>query len=1079
MERRAEFHGRIRARFGADMVGRVLPFKIYYIPALLAGPVDTWRRLFDRVHAMGFAQVCLAPINASPGTGDIFLADDLDRADPRLGSDETADRLIARLAKMANGADLELLLDVVLDRVGAEGAAARNHPELYRPPPALSAVVDPRAPVSDGHAAFARFDDGEARVILGRQWSARLRAWHNSGAAGFRLLGLDRVPAEFVADLVRDVPQGRFLGWTPGLKWDRTTRLTGAGLAGVFASTPWWDARASWYVHEHGVLSHVAPIVAPVEAPFGPRLAQRTEAASAARRLLYRQALQLAATTSDGLLVPMGFEAMASMAMDARFPIAIEQNDDAALRDDIVAANALIDQWSARGAPSRLRTLTSPASRVTALELVGRETIVAINTDLLSPQPAPRVPQTDQAFAPGEVRMVDAKHQPAILGMNRSRESAVNAAISAPRIVIENLSPRVDGRVDGGPFAAKRIVGQEIRVEADAYMDGHDVLAAELLWKAADKDDWQRVPMVMAGNERWRASFTPDRIGRWHFTVEAWLDEYATLCRSARLKLDAGADVEVELAEMRLALEGAIARKSCTRSAVGKALDALGKGDTAASVQALTAPEVRQAVATPDARRFLARAEPLPVEVERREAGFASWYEFFPRSQTDDPARPATLVDVIDRLPRIRDMGFDILYFPPIHPIGRTARKGRNNSLNAGPQDVGSPYAIGSPEGGHDALDPALGTFEDFHRLVAAARDNGLEIALDFAIQCSPDHPWLKQHPDWFRRRPDGTIKYAENPPKKYEDIVNVDFYADGAMPALWQALRDVVLFWIDRGVKTFRVDNPHTKPLPFWQWMISDIRSRHPDAIFLSEAFTHPKMMYRLAKAGFSQSYTYFTWRNGKQELTDYLRELTTTEVAEFFRPNFFVNTPDINPVFLQNSGRPGFLIRAVLAATLSGLWGVYSGFELCEAAALPGREEYLDSEKYEIRVRDFAAPGNIGAEIATLNRIRRANPALQSHLGLAFYNSSNEHVLVYGKAAPEHDDMVFVIVNLDPHHAQETNFEIPLWEWRMPDNAALRAEDLMSGRTFTLHGKQQWLRLDPGVTPFAIWRLFPEGAA
>jgi starch synthase (maltosyl-transferring) len=447
----------------------------------------------------------------------------------------------------------------------------------------------------------------------------------------------------------------------------------------------------------------------------------------------------------------------------------------------------------------------------------------------------------------------------------------------------------------------------------------------------------------------------------------------------------------------------------------------------------------------------------------------------FPRSATRDARHPGTLADVIGELPRIRDMGFDVLYFPPIHPIGISHRKGRNNSLTAGPDDVGSPYAIGSPEGGHDALHRGLGTFEDFRKLGAAARAHGLEIALDFAIQCSPDHPWLSQHPNWFRRRPDGTIKYAENPPKKYQDIVNVDFHGKGATP-LWRALRDVVLFWIGEGVRLFRVDNPHTKPLPFWQWMIAEVRGRHPDAVFLAEAFTRPKMMYRLAKVGFSQSYTYFTWRNTRYELTEYMTELTTTEAVDYFRPHFFVNTPDINPIFLQTSGRAGFLIRAALATTLSGLWGMYSGFEICEGAPLPGREEYLDSEKYEIRVRDFAQPGNIVAEITSLNRIRRAHPALHSHLGLAFYNADNEQVLVYGKALPSHEDMVFAVVSLDPHHAQEVGFEIPLWEWRLPDNGALEAEDLMTGRRFTLTGKHQRLRLDPSVLPFVLWRIWPQ---
>jgi starch synthase (maltosyl-transferring) len=470
--------------------------------------------------------------------------------------------------------------------------------------------------------------------------------------------------------------------------------------------------------------------------------------------------------------------------------------------------------------------------------------------------------------------------------------------------------------------------------------------------------------------------------------------------------------------------------------------------------------------------------KPIPVEVDRVKARFSAWYEMFPRSAAREPGRHGTFRDVEARLPYVAELGFDVLYFPPIHPIGTTNRKGRNNALKAAPGDPGSPYAIGASDGGHDAIHAALGTPEDFRRLVAAAREHGLEIALDFAIQCSPDHPWLKQHPEWFRHRADGSIRFAENPPKKYEDIVNVDFYAEGAIPELWLALRDVVLHWAGEGVRIFRVDNPHTKPLPFWEWMIADVRGRHPDVIFLAEAFTRPTMMYRLAKIGFSQSYTYFTWRNGKGEIADYLRELTTTEVADYYRPHFFVNTPDINPFFLQSSGRAGFLIRAALAATLSGLWGVYSGFELCESAALPGREEYLDSEKYEARQRDFNAPGNIVAEITTLNRLRRLHPALHSHLGVRFYNAFNDQVLVYGKPSPDGAEMILVAVSLDPHQAQEASFEVPLWEWKLPDNGSVEVEDLMRGTRFAWHGKVQHVRLDPADLPFAIWRVTPTGA-
>jgi starch synthase (maltosyl-transferring) len=419
-------------------------------------------------------------------------------------------------------------------------------------------------------------------------------------------------------------------------------------------------------------------------------------------------------------------------------------------------------------------------------------------------------------------------------------------------------------------------------------------------------------------------------------------------------------------------------------------------------------------------------------------------------------------------------MGFDTLYFPPIHPIGRTNRKGPNNTLTPGPNDPGSPYAIGSEEGGYDAIHPELGTFEDFRALVAAAREEGLEIALDIAINCSPDHPWLKKHPGWFAWRADGTIKYAENPPKKYQDIVNVDWYADTAVPDLWIALRDVILLWFKEGVKTFRVDNPHTKPLPFWEWMIGEVRAAHPDVIFLSEAFTRPKVMYRLAKVGFSQSYTYFTWRNTKAELTEYITELTTTAPKEFFRPHFFVNTPDINPVFLQTSGRPGFQIRAVLAGTLSGLFGMYSGFELCESAPLPGREEYLDSEKFEIRPRDWRAPGNIVWDITLLNHLRRSHPALQTHLNTVFFNAWNDSIIYYGKPSPDGGEMILVAINLDPHNAQEADFEAPTWRFGLPDHGALDVEDLATKERFTWAGKLQHMRIEP-TRPYRLWKIEP----
>jgi starch synthase (maltosyl-transferring) len=419
-------------------------------------------------------------------------------------------------------------------------------------------------------------------------------------------------------------------------------------------------------------------------------------------------------------------------------------------------------------------------------------------------------------------------------------------------------------------------------------------------------------------------------------------------------------------------------------------------------------------------------------------------------------------------------MGFDVLYFPPIHPIGLKNRKGRNNALQAEPGDLGSPYAIGAAEGGHEAIHPELGSLSDFRRLCAAAQQHDMEIALDFAIQCSPDHPWLREHPEWFTWRPDGSIRYAENPPKRYEDIVNVDFYAKASLPSLWLALRDIVRFWVDQGVRIFRVDNPHTKPLPFWEWLIAEIRGRHPDVIFLAEAFTRPKMMYRLAKIGFSQSYTYFTWRNTAREIEDYLTELTSAGPAAFFRPHFFVNTPDINPLFLQESGRPGFLLRAGLAATLSGLWGLYNGFELCEAQSLDGLEEYRDSEKFQLRHWDPDRPGNIIAEIRQLNHIRRANPALHSHLGLRFLACPNDNLLCYVKETASHDNVLLIAVNFDTKRVQEADIALPAPEsLGLAGQGSFAVEELMHGRTEIWQTGLHHLRLDPADLPIAIWRI------
>ncbi len=644
---------------------------------------------------------------------------------------------------------------------------------------------------------------------------------------------------------------------------------------------------------------------------------------------------------------------------------------------------------------------------------------------------------------------------------NRNGSASVVEAVAAPRIAIERISPQVDE----GRWPSKASLRQAVTVEADIFIDGHAQLAVRLVTPQA------QLPMRFLGNDRWCASIVPLGLGSQRWRIEAWLDRWQGFRNELTKKRDAGLSLQLETQE-GIALLQQIAGESAEPT-LTPWLACL--RDAADAVALLLDPELAQQLASVDSRPFLCSAE-FVVDVERERAGFASWYELFPRSQTADATCHGSFDDVIARLPAISAMGFDVLYFPPIHPIGLKHRKGRNNSLRAGPDEPGSPYAIGSVDGGHEAVHPELGGIEGFRRLRQAAEAQGLELALDFAVQCSPDHPWLTQHPEWFSWRPDGSIRYAENPPKKYEDIVNVDFYAEGATPSLWLALRDVVQGWVDEGVKIFRVDNPHTKPLPFWQWLIADIRSRHPEVIFLSEAFTRPAMMYRLAKIGFQQSYTYFTWRNDKRELTQYLTELTQGPPKDFYRPHFFVNTPDINPYFLQTSGRPGFMIRAALATTLSGLWGMYSGFELCESAALHGKEEYLDSEKYELRPRDWQAPGNIVAEITRLNRIRRENPALQTHLGVKFYNAFNDQVLYFGKTTPDRSNFILCAISLDPHRVQETQFEAPLWEFGLPDHGVLDVEELMRGSRFSWFGKLQHWRFIPQELPFAIWRIRPR---
>ncbi len=640
------------------------------------------------------------------------------------------------------------------------------------------------------------------------------------------------------------------------------------------------------------------------------------------------------------------------------------------------------------------------------------------------------------------------------------------------RVVIENVQPEVDG----GRFPVKRVVGEEVSVTADVLAEGHDLLAGRLLHRAAGEVRWTETPLTELGNDRFLGRFRVMQLGRHEFTIEAWVDRFATWRRDLRKKADAGQDVESDLKEgAQLIREGSGRSRGKDAGWLKAKADIIdGTGELSIRVKSALEEELAEILERyPDRERARRFSRTLSVVVERERARFGAWYEMFPRSAGEDPRRSATFKEAEERLPEIAAAGFDVLYLPPIHPIGRTHRKGPNNTLAAAGDDPGSPWAIGSEEGGHKAVEPSLGTLADFDRFVAAAKKVGLEIALDLAFQCSPDHPYVREHPEWFRHRPDGTIKYAENPPKMYQDIYPFDFESEAWVP-LWRELKDVVLFWVERGVRIFRVDNPHTKPLPFWEWLIEEVRHSYPDVIFLSEAFTRPKVMRHLAKVGFSQSYTYFTWRNTKEELVDYFTELTGTEVREYMRANLFTNTPDILHEYLQFGGRAAFQVRLVLAATLGASYGVYGpAFELCEGRAVPGTEEYQDSEKYQIRAWDRNRRGNIREFITRVNRIRRENRCLQFDWSLRFHDVDNDRLLFYSKKTEDLGNALLMVVNLDPHHAQQGWLSVPLRELGLRETDHYQVHDLLGDARFLWQGEANFVRLPPSESPAHIFLL------
>lgn len=642
------------------------------------------------------------------------------------------------------------------------------------------------------------------------------------------------------------------------------------------------------------------------------------------------------------------------------------------------------------------------------------------------------------------------------------------------RVVVEGISPQVEG----GRFPAKRVVGEIFTVEADVFADGHDQVTACLLYRSPEGDDWKRVYMEPLGNDRWKGSFILDSRGTWSYTISGWVDTFLTWQEDLKKRLDEGQDVFQEILIGVKIIESArsLANEEEVDILNGWCRSILKEDDPLRAAKiALSSELSNQMSQYVEEDRISVSDRELSLWVERKKAGFSTWYELFPRSWSSGEGH-GTLMDLEKHIPEIAAMGFDVLYLTPIHPIGVTSRKGRNNAVKAEPDSPGSPWAIGSAEGGHYSIHPELGGEDDLKSIISTAETYGMELALDMAFQCSPDHPYVKEHPEWFRWRPDGTIQYAENPPKKYEDIVPFDFEClDWRM--LWEELKKVVLFWIDKGIRIFRVDNPHTKPFAFWEWLISSVREEYPDVIFLSEAFTRPKVMKRLAKSGFSQSYTYFTWRNTKRELMDYLEELTRGDMRDYFRPNFWPNTPDILPQYLQFGGRPAFVSRLVLAATLSSCYGIYGPvYDLCVSEGLENREEYHLSEKYEIKKWGLKGSSHIRDLIARVNRIRRKNPALQNTFNLRFYQVDNEQILFYGKSTDDLSNIILVAVNLDPFKRQKGTVRLPLDELGIGPADPYMLHDLVGDERCLWQGEYNVVDLDPAVLPVRIFLLQPS---
>jgi starch synthase (maltosyl-transferring) len=1057
---------------------------------LLVGPVERWTEQLPRIAGMAFDWVYVNPFHETGYSGSLYAVKDYYRLNPRFrGSASDDDAAIAGFVDAARAHGLRVMMDLVVNHTARDAGLVEQHPEWYRRDasgairsPSATDPADPSNETVWTDLAELNYDERPARDAMVDYFAGVVRHYAGLGIAGFRCDAAYKVPAAVWAVLrraAREVePEAVFAAENLGAPIEAVRALRPAGFDYLFNSSKWWDFHSPWLLEQYEEFRQIAPSIAFPESHDTPRLAtelgERTDAEVEAE---YRFRYLFAAFFSAGVMLPIGYEYGFRRALDV---VMTSPEDWERPRFDIsdfirevnemkAAAPALREEGPQRevathnGATALLRAAASERSYAVALvnpaptptRVTSDVVLGAIDGSGPPVEVTPDVPHVPLApSAPIDVA-------PFAIRVFVAGGGAAPPAVATP-VAIEHAWPDVDD----GRYPVKRVAGDRLVVTADIFREGHDRVGAVVKYRREGELGWRETPMTPLENDRWRGTFTLDRIGRYRYTIEAWPDAFGSWRADTEKKRAAGQPIALELIEGRGLVAAALARapeRERARLALRlRELDGAGGDEDRAAL--LLDPELEQLVGrVPDRSHAAVYDREIEVIVDRPAARFAAWYELFPRSY-------GTFADAARQLPRIRAMGFDVVYLPPIHPIGEAFRKGRNNALAAETGDPGSPWAIGSAAGGHTSVHPELGTLADFEQFVAAARAAGLEVALDYALQCSPDHPWVREHPEWFAFRPDGSIKYAENPPKKYQDIVNFNWYGPHA-PALWSALRDVVEFWVGRGVRTFRVDNPHTKPFAFWAWMIADVRERHPDVLFLAEAFTRPKVMQHLAKAGFSQSYTYFTWRNFRDELTRYVEELAHSAMAEYYRPNFWPNTPDILAPVLQTGGRPAFVMRLVLAATLSSLYGIYSGFELCENAALPGTEEYANSEKYELRRRDFDAPRNIVAEITRLNAIRRENPALQDWRNIRFLDGGADNVLFYLKQTGA--NALLIAVNLDPLHPVDAVLHLPLDALGIEADETFACDELLSGERFVRQGALLPLRLDPARRVAAIFRV------